>query len=84
MKFVLTLALTLNPLPQERKSPLADSGFTDERPANSVARIFKKTANGSPSPWGEGGLRESVTPNYPRAGIQAEISLGWATATRGV
>jgi hypothetical protein len=50
----LTLALTLNPLPQERKSPLADYGFADDRPANPVAQIFKRTADGSPSPWGEG------------------------------
>ncbi len=54
MKFVLTSALTLNPLPRERKSPLADSGFADVRPANPVEQIFKRTANGSPSPWGEG------------------------------
>ncbi|MGO9587726.1 MAG: hypothetical protein ACLP2Y_16190 [Limisphaerales bacterium] len=53
-KFVFTLALTLNPLPRERKSPLADSGFANDRSANSVARIFKETANDSPSPWGEG------------------------------
>jgi hypothetical protein len=52
--FCFTLALTLNPLPRERKSPLADSGFADDRPANPVERIFKETANNSPSPWGEG------------------------------
>jgi hypothetical protein len=28
-------------------------GFADDRPANPVVRIFKKTANDSPSPWGE-------------------------------
>ncbi len=67
MKFVLTLALTLNPLPQERKSPLADSGLADDRPANSVAQIFKRTANGSPSPWGEGGVEgERYTKLHPR------------------
>jgi len=39
------------------------SGFADECPANPVARIFKGTANDSPSPWGEGrdeGARESI------------------------
>jgi hypothetical protein len=51
---VLTPALTFHPLPQERKSTLADSGFADDRPANPVARIFKRTENDSPSPWGEG------------------------------
>jgi hypothetical protein len=48
------LALTFYPLPQERKWLLADSGFADDCPANSVARIFKQTENDSPSPWGEG------------------------------
>ena len=38
----------------ERKLPLTDSGFADDRPANPVVRIFKETANDSPSPWGEG------------------------------
>ena len=33
---------------------MAGSGFADERPANPDARIFKGTANDSPSPWGEG------------------------------
>ena len=28
--------------------------FADERPANPVVRIFKGTANDSPSPWGAG------------------------------
>jgi hypothetical protein len=49
-----TPALTFYPLPQERKWLLAGFGFADERPANPVARIFKATANDSPSPWGEG------------------------------
>jgi hypothetical protein len=31
---------------------LVDSSFADERPANSVARIFKGMADDSPSPWG--------------------------------
>jgi hypothetical protein len=35
---------------QARKWLLAGSGFADERPANPVARIFKGTANDSPSP----------------------------------
>ena len=29
-------------------------GFADARPANPAMRIFKGTANDSPSPWGEG------------------------------
>jgi hypothetical protein len=45
---------------QERKSPLADSGFADDRPANPVARIFKETANDSPSPPTELGERVGV------------------------
>jgi hypothetical protein len=59
-KFVLTLALTFFPLPQERKPPLADSRFEDDRPANPVARIFKETANDSPSPPTELGERVGV------------------------
>jgi hypothetical protein len=51
--FYFTLALTFYPLPQERKRLLADSGFAGDCPTNSVARIFKETANNSPSPWGE-------------------------------
>ena len=64
MRFVFYARPHLSPLPQERKSPLADSDFADDRPANSVARIFKHTENDSPSPWGEGrdeGGREQRT-----------------------
>jgi hypothetical protein len=43
-KLVLTLALTFYPLPQERKSPLDDSGFANDRPANSVADFSKTRA----------------------------------------
>jgi hypothetical protein len=58
-----TLALTFYPLPQERKSPLNDSGFADDCPAHPVTRIFKQTENDSPSPWGKGrdeGGRETI------------------------
>jgi len=56
----LTLALTLYPLPEERKWPLAGFGFADDHPANPASRIFKGTANDSPSQslahrMGEGG-----------------------------
>jgi hypothetical protein len=54
MNLVLTPALTFYPLPQERKWLLDGSGLADGRPANPVARIFKATADDSPSPWGEG------------------------------
>jgi hypothetical protein len=55
MKFVgYTLALTFYPLPQERKWLLGGFGFADDCPANPVARIFKDTADDSPSPGGEG------------------------------
>jgi hypothetical protein len=49
-----TLALTFYPLPQERKWLVDVSGLAANRLANPVARIFKKPANDSPSPWGEG------------------------------
>jgi len=39
---------------QERKWPLAGFGFADDRPAKSVARMFEKAANDSPSPWRRG------------------------------
>jgi hypothetical protein len=39
---------------QERKWLVDVSGLAANRPANPVARIFKKPANDSPSPWGEG------------------------------
>jgi len=50
----LTLALTFYPLPQERKWPQSISRFAADHPANPAARMFKETANDSPSPWGEG------------------------------
>jgi len=40
--------------PQERKWLLDVSGLANGCPANPVARIFRKAANDSPSPWGEG------------------------------
>jgi hypothetical protein len=52
---------------------LADSGFAGDCPANSVSRIFKETANDSPSPWGEGrveGERETILP-----------LIGWTTGS---
>jgi hypothetical protein len=49
-----TPALTFYPLPQERKWLLAGFGFADDRPAKSVARMFEKAANDSPSPWRRG------------------------------
>jgi hypothetical protein len=41
-------------LPREEGTAFARFAFSAGRPANPVARIFKPTANGSPSPWGEG------------------------------
>jgi hypothetical protein len=62
INFVLTLALILIPLCGKKEQLLHVSGYADDRPANPVARIFKKTADDSPSPWVEGrdeGGRES-------------------------
>jgi hypothetical protein len=85
MNFVLTLALTLNPLPQERKSPLADSGFADDRPANSVAQIFKETADNSPFPWGEGRVEgERYTKLQPRGKLFALGLSRWDEQKRSV
>ena len=48
------LALTFYSLPRERKWLLDVSGLADDCPANPATRIFKQTANDSPSPPGEG------------------------------
>jgi hypothetical protein len=49
-KFVLTLALTFYPLPQERKSAAQVFIFSADHPINPVACISKDAANVSPSP----------------------------------
>jgi len=41
---------------------IAGFPFANERPANPVARIFKKTANDSPSPGGEGPVEGGYLP----------------------
>jgi hypothetical protein len=51
---VFTSALNLTFSPGEKEQPQSGSSFADGCPANSVVRILKKTANDSPSPWGEG------------------------------
>ena len=53
-KFVFDVRPHPSLLPQEKESPLHDSGFTDDRPANPVAGISQDAANVAPSPWGEG------------------------------
>jgi hypothetical protein len=40
--------------PRERKWLLIVPGFADERPTNPVVYIFKRAANDTPSPGGEG------------------------------
>ncbi len=48
------------------------------------SRKFSRGRRTVPLLLGEkAGLRESVTPNYTRAGIQGEIGLGWTTGARG-
>jgi hypothetical protein len=67
MQFVLTLALAANKkevcvlarphpglLPGEKEPPWRGFDFSVDCSANPVARIFKKPARVSPSPWGEG------------------------------
>ena len=41
-------------LPQEKEQLLFVSILSDDCPANPAARIFKETANDSPSPWRRG------------------------------
>jgi hypothetical protein len=53
-KFVLTLALILTFSPQEKEQQSLVFGFAGDGSANSVAQIFKRTADDSPSPGGEG------------------------------
>ena len=65
-------------LPQEREQPASGSVFSDGRLTNPVARIFKKAANGSPSPWGEGrgeGGRSpsKISPRKLKLGLQPAI-----------
>jgi hypothetical protein len=50
----LTLALILAFSPGEKETPWRVFDFSVDGPANPVARIFKKLARVSPSPWGEG------------------------------
>jgi hypothetical protein len=40
--------------PGERKSPVHDSRFANDRPANPAAGYAKDAARVAPSPWGEG------------------------------
>ncbi len=71
--------------PQERKSPFADSGFADDRPANSVAQIFNETADNSPSPWGEGRVEgERYTKLQPRGKLFALGLSRWDERKRSV
>jgi hypothetical protein len=84
MNFVLTLALTLNPLPQERKSPLADSGFADDCPANPVAGFSKRRRTILLLLGEKAGLRESVTSNYSRAGNCLPLDCPDGTNKSGV
>ncbi|MGB7768478.1 MAG: hypothetical protein WBN22_06435, partial [Verrucomicrobiia bacterium] len=44
----------LFPLPPGEDNATNSFWLANDRPANSVARIFRKAANDSPSPWGEG------------------------------
>jgi hypothetical protein len=67
-----TPALTFYPLPQERKSLQADSGCADDRPAHPVARIFKKAADDSPSPWGEGRDEGGRKPKIDRSRAKSD------------
>jgi hypothetical protein len=40
------------------KKLLADFGFAEECPANHGMRVFKGTADDSPTPWGDGRVGE--------------------------
>jgi len=62
---------------QERKSPLANSGFADDRPANPIVRIFKGMANVSPSPPTELGERAGVRWRVK----QFPSPIGWTTVS---
>ena len=74
-KLVLTLALTFNPLPQERKSRRHVFIFSADHPANPVARISKDAANDSPSPptgvGGEGRGEVARDTNFLVAGCKS-------------
>jgi hypothetical protein len=54
-------------LPQEKEQPLCVFIFSIDHPANPVTRIFKGTANDSPSPWGEGRDEGGCSSNFARA-----------------
>jgi hypothetical protein len=76
-----TSALNLTFSPGEKEQPQAGSGFADDCPANPVVRILKKTANDSPSPWGEGrdeggrdtGLEAQLLWTIRKAGNKVQI-----------
>ena len=59
----------LCPLLQERILPITVSGFSLAHPANPVVRIFKWTANDSPSPWGEGRVEGGREPFFNGARV---------------
>jgi hypothetical protein len=54
MKFVFYARPQPDPAMREEGTAIAGFLFANDRPANPVARIFKKTENDSPSPGGEG------------------------------
>ncbi len=51
-------------LPLEQEQRLRVFCFANNRPANPAARISKDAANGKPSPWGEGWVREGSLLKY--------------------
>jgi hypothetical protein len=67
-------------------------GLAESYPANPVARVFKETADDSPSPWGEGrdeGGGEPFEFRIPQFKICAchgsfpEFILGWTIGAIG-
>ena len=72
-----------NLLPGEKERPAHVFRFAEDRPANPVARIFRKAADDTPSPWGEGrdeGERSNQIISDRQAGSRAPGAPGRAAA----
>jgi hypothetical protein len=61
---VYTSALTFHPLPQERKSLQADSGFADDCPAHPVAGFSMRRRTILLLLGEKAGMREDVIPSH--------------------
>jgi hypothetical protein len=84
-EFVFYARPHLNPLP--RGEDFSNHGLGDliDCPANPGARIFKGTADNSPSPWGEGRVEGGRSTNFSfRHRISSASCIPATDAARGL